>query len=551
MTERTTEYLSWGFCLLWGLLIFIDYWYYHPSYYLSLIYYQYTALTIVLSTVFAGIGYLLLSDNKSKKTLFFANGLGVFCLFLIVSAIIIVMHFYSLGSTVPLSFIEVATYIGKIIVVSACTYLTFAVCYVLGATILDTCLNCSFKGLEDTMIKIAVGIIVLSILLFLLGVFNLLLSPVIWGLFIFILAAFWRKTIYFLKHSLIKRFDYHKELNWVGLSSFFLTLVFIVLIYLQNIRPVPFGFDALALYLNLPNLLYEQQGLVAGFSPYYWSLFITIGYLLVDQIEVVISLSVAGGILSAFALYALGRRWVSVNYALLTVLLFYSLPLVNFQSFRDVKIDLGLLFILLAVVLILVNYLDRLYPTIVEAPIIASKNKKHRQVVKEMNQLNLEVATSKKMPPTFMKEEYQYILLMGLLSGGALGIKLTGLILIFSIVAVLFYLKAGPIGFLTSCLLTFFVILIGGLDVASGLRAYHFETERLQWIILLISVLGIGYIGITRPKSSMQLIKICLVYLFFTSLIYLPWPIKNYSETKVLSFQTFIEGRGHHPTPIK
>ena len=544
MKNHTIDYLSGAFCFLWGFLIFIDYWYYHPRYYQSLINFQYIVLTTVLIAIAGGIGYFLLHYTTKRQELFFVNGAGIFVLFMLLAGIIIPMHFHSLGTNVSLSVVEVFTYLGKISYVLLVSYFVFAVAYVIGAGFLDNLFNFSFQLLEDSLIKIAIGIVFISLILFLLGTFNLLTSPVIWVVFIAILAVFWRKTILFIKLSLWRPIPYKKNLNWMGFLSFYLTLLFVVLIYLQNIRPVPYGFDALALYLNLPKLIYEEQGLVSGFSPYYWSLFVSLGYFLGNKIEIVISLSITGGILSAFTIYAIAKKWVSSNYALFTVLLFYSLPLVNFQSYQDIKTDLGLLFILLSIVLVLINYLTSIYPQE-----YAACNTKE-ELTKPKNR-TIESIEENTILTHVIRQENAYLLLLGLLSGVALGTKLTGIILIFSVVAVLFYLKAGQVGFLTSVLLTFLVILIGNLDVASGLRAYHFGADNLRFIVLGFSLVGIGIMFYKNKKQSFQLVKICTIYVCFSILSYLPWPIKHYKETKALSFETIFEGRKLSPPVIK
>lgn len=544
MNNRITEYLSGIFCFLWGFLIFIDYLYYHPIYYQSLVNFQYIGLISIITLIGGGLGYILLHRGKKKKELFIANGLGIFILFLLLAGIIIPMHFKVLETNMDISVVEVFIYLGKISYVLLISYFVLIVSYVLGAVFLDNLFNFSFHPFEDGIIKIALGIVFISLLMFLLGTLNLLISPLIWGIFISFLVLFWKKTFAFVKISLLQPISYKKDLNWMGFLSFYLTLIFIVLIYLQNIRPAPMGFDALNLYLNLPKIIYEEQGLAPGFAPYYWSLFVSLGYLLVNQIEVVISLSVAGGILSAFAIYAIGKKWLSINYALLTVLLFYSLPLVNFQSYRDIKTDLGLLFILLSIVLVLVNYLTSIYSAEYTISITNESSIKG-------SKLSIEAEERKLLGTYLLGEENVYLLLLGMLSGVALGIKLTALILIFSVVAILFYLQFGQVGFFTSVILIFLAILIGGLDVPSGLRVYHLGTDSLCFIALGLGLIGLGFMFYKNRRKFFHLVKICILYGFFSALTYLPWPIKHYKETKVLSFQTIIKGKGLRPAPIK
>ena len=533
MNKRIIDYGSIAFCLLWTFLILLDYWYYHPSLYSSLVHFQYIGLIGVLSVIGVGIGFLLVKFKKLNS--FLLNGLGALVLFLIVSAIVIVMHFNSLGTDLELSPHEVVNYIGKLLYIVALTYLVFGVCYVLGAAVIDYLLTISFaKGLEDIIIKIGLGIAILSIILFILGAFDLLQPTIVWGILLVSIAIVWKKTLFFLKATLIQTPSSKTSLNWIGFTCFYITLIFVSLIYLQNIRPFPFGFDALALYMNIPKLIWAEQGLVEGFTPYYWSLFVTLGYILTNQIELVFSLSTTGGLLTAIAMYAIARRWLSINNSFITSLLFFSLPLVNFQSFKDVKTDLGLLCILMSIVLVLINYIDYLHPKE-----IANKSKKNK----------IEKSLPKNKLAIFEKREVQYALLLGVLSGLALGIKLTALILIFSVVAIFFYFKVGLVGLITSMIFTFLVVLVGGLDVASGLRPYHFGTNWLRWVVLGLSLIGFGYLAYEHKRRMLNLIMICAVYAFFSGLTYLPWPIKHYQERQVLEFQTIIEGKGQRPVP--
>jgi len=108
--------------------------------------------------------------------------------------------------------------------------------------------------------------------------------------------------------------------------------------------------------------------------------------------------------------------------------------------------------------------------------------------------------------------------------------------LIFSVIAGIVFLKTDQIGFLSSVALFIFVILAGRLDVPSGLRAYHFAASSFMWIALLLVLLGLGYLFFSKRESLVSSIKSVLLYSVFVGLIYLPWPIKNYSETGKLSF---------------
>ena len=127
----------------------------------------------------------------------------------------------------------------------------------------------------------------------------------------------------------------------------------------------------------------------------------------------------------------------------------------------------------------------------------------------------------------------------------ALGTKLTALIFILGVLSVFSFIQAGRIGLLVNFILTFSVILIANLD--TSLRAYHFNTDWLQWGCLILGLIGLGYLVIKQREKFFQLVKTASIYLFFAGILYMPWPLKNYKEVGKITFQTFIEGK---PTGI-
>jgi len=237
-----------------------------------------------------------------------------------------------------------------------------------------------------------------------------------------------------------------------------------------------------------------------------------------------------------------------MNHALMTATLLYSLPLINFQSYRDIKTDLGLLFILLAVVLALIRWLsledESAFRYKVDTIVNPVKNKKGKFKKKKTPETVAKIAESSTgLLGKYLSEKTQLIILVGILSGMAMGIKLTGLIIIFGVLGALAYIKGGPIGFLTAFVFSFAVILLGGLDVTSGLRAYHFSAEKLKLIVPIIGLVGVGYLFIKNRKATFDLMRITTIYGVVALLVYLPWPLKNYQETKRLSIDTFIVGK--------
>lgn len=548
--KRFIHVLSLLFSIAWAIFIVSDYLYFHPTYYLSIIHFNYFDLILFLFVPGLISGLVVTNATvKNYPLTFLHNGLGMLLLLLIICGAIIIPNFDRFPDYIIVSYSDVFTYLGSVLVVITCTYVVYLFCYVLGSFLLHFFFSVRMNSLEEYLVSIALGLIVTCVILFLIASIGVLYNYVLLPIFGLILLLFWKRVYHFILTTLIKPFSKSPKISWLGFICFYLTLSYIGLTFLQNIDPIPSGFDASRLYLNVPKLLVEQHGIVAGKSPYYWSLFISLGHVLFNKIEVVISLSISGGILAALTIYAICRKWLSQDYCLLVVLLFFSLPTVNYLSSGDIKNDLGLLFIQLILLLLLINYFYFPEYKVLNTDSTLKKriSKKYKASQTKASKKKLLTFSKKSLLANRLSLETQYIILLGLFSGGALGIKLTSLLLIFSVVVLLFYKKVGVVGFLTSTTLVFSLILIAGLDVPSGLRAYHLSTDWLRWLTLGSSLVGGIYLFFKYRKKMIQLVGLCVIYGVMIFFLYLPWPLKNYSETKTFTFQTFIKGTEAEP----
>ncbi len=545
MTARLDKILTIGFCFLWALVIFIDYWYYHPSYATAFQYFQYMDSLLIMSVLGGGAFWLINKKREHKIAKHLISGIGIYLLFMLVSAVILWSHYLKISKEM-LGVVEGLTYLGKVSYILLACYFVLVANYALGDLFLAYLFDeeIIIKPSIVRIVKLAIGITLFSLFFTMLAFFDVLKIYTTLPLFLLVLGIRWKTMFAFVKTTLWQPLLRKEALNGIGFASFFFLLIFISLNFLSNVRPFPFGFDALAIYLNVPNLISQQGGLIEGYSPYYWSIFIATGQIIFGQLEIAIALSVGGGILSLFAIYEISRKWVNENFSLLIVLIFYSLPLINYQSFRDIKTDLGLLFILLTAFLVLMEWLS-LYDNKV-----LKKGKKQQQeeviqrneLIENPQKINVDHQIVKKgLLSTFFIPSEQLILLLGLLSGMGLGIKLTSLIFIFAVLSVFSFIKGGKIAFLANFALTVFIVLIAELD--TSLRAYHFGVTSLQWIMGLLGLLGLGYFGFTQRERFISLVKIAFIYLITLSAIYAPWPIKNFQETGKISIQTLIEGK--------
>lgn len=548
MYKQFIHYATLVFSFLWILIIFLDYWYYHqPGYLQAISNFRYLDLSIVLGLVGAGSFFVQKKWSKPGQTSYLFNGLGIVLLFIVITALNVSFHVSKIDNN-PFTAQDITVMIGNIFLILVITYFIVAVCYVIGNFVYSRLFSITFTRLSTILIKTALGIVILCVLLFLLGAVNLLRNVVLWPVLLLIAGLFWRDTLHFFKTTLITPIKIDYQYNWLGFLSLFVILFFLSLTYCSNIRPFPSGFDALAIYMNIPKLISENNGLITGYSPYYWSLFVSLGHILIQKLSLVISLSILGGILSGFAIYEICRKWIDGNYAMFTTMLFFSLPMINFQSYKDIKTDLGLLFMMLIVILVFVRYLEYLYPSFFKLvpltpPKVKTRTKGKKTITKKKEMPKKSEVVNKPILLNYINQEKELIILLGLFSGMVLGIKLTGLILIFSIIGILTYIKTGAIGFLTSSILFVFIILAGGLDVASGLRVYHFGANTMKWITLGMGLIGLGLVWYRQREGFFNSLRLIGIYSVFLALIYIPWPFKNFAETGKLSFSTLTEGK--------
>jgi hypothetical protein len=133
----------------------------------------------------------------------------------------------------------------------------------------------------------------------------------------------------------------------------FLVVSFLVSVALINvIRPMPIGWDDLGVYMNYPRIMALTGSTLTGAGMYTWQLITGSGFLW-DQIAAqAFYVNQLGGILSIIIItsvlsYMLDRK--SARYLLSLPLLlagiYYMMPMTVFQQAKDMKLDPGLMMV--------------------------------------------------------------------------------------------------------------------------------------------------------------------------------------------------------------
>ena len=523
MPNRIIQYILAAFIIVWVCLIFADYWQKHPLYANAISNFYYWDIVVVLTIIGAGAGWLVLK----RKIIVWANGFTIFALMLLLILVTVLMYIpkSNIPPSEPIRAAGIFYFLGKLLLNSAEIVCILTAAYAMGDLSVRLFPSLKLKKNDMPVIKIAIGIMALVFLLFILGAFRLLfwytLLPIVLSAFYFA-----RHTVLdFLKKLALQPVMISKKINAVGFAAFFILLLIVGINYVHTIAPMPSGFDALNFYVNLPNLIWEYHGLVEGFQPYNWSLFMASGKILFGQTEVMLGLSFIGGVLSLFALYRLGKGWlrININYLLAALLAFYITPAVTTQSSHELKIDLGLLFIHSIVILLFLNWL-------------ATRKKE-----------NIFVEGSSPAKQKTETNTLSYLTVIALLLGFSLGIKLTTLFLFFAIVAGIWYVYLGKYGFLMIFAASVFAVLLARLDSTIGMREYHLSAGILTWIMLAISAALLGWFFTRNSVLVLRCLKNSVVFTAIFVLPFLPWVGKNYIETKSMSINSLLNGKQPGP----
>lgn len=501
-------------------------------YHESVIHFQFIRLLIALLAVSLGLTLLNTYHNKHKIKFSFYNGLSMYLLFSFLLFITIGIQLSLLDFVIlPNSLAYLSIWWNLTLVVIGILGFIVLPSYSLGKAIIDRCFY-SISKREQAIVAIALGLVFITFFLFILGSIGLLYQWIVIAVLLLPALIFWRNSLSLLHTVTIRQIEVEHPINAVGITSLVWLLFFIMTSCVQLVRPFPFGFDALSLYMNMASLLHDYKGLVEGFQPYNWSILMAVGYIVFEKTEFALGISQLGTILSLFALFALCRRWLNTNYSLLTLLLFYSLPAVIFQTYKDMKIDMGLLFVTLTIVIIFINWIE--------------------QIVKQESYIpNLsELAQSATAPDTSnvsFWEKHQLIVLSGILAGFALGIKFTALFLIIGVIGGIWYVHSGKAGLATAFLLSFAVVLIARIDDMSGARAYHLSANVMQWVLLLLGVILLVMLLVSKRQQVLQSIRASVLFGSLLLLSFVHWPVKNIVESDQISVRSLLFGKSTGP----
>ena len=489
--------------ILWVLWVFIDFWFKHPLYASA---FSHTFAAIPMAHLIVGVvGYYALTF-QSKRWLSMLVVLGLFFAFLW-SGTLVNLTMYS---SVEYSASSIFWYMVRtVLFIGLLAFVVFS-SYQAGRWLL----NRLFLSKLDLAISvyIAAGLSLHLIFIFLLLLFGLFHTWILAALFALPLILNFKSIVPDLT-SLVQPIK-NSSIGVVGLASILLIMLLDAITFGYTLSPFPIGFDALNYYVNLPKLMAEAGHLLKGYQPYNWSLLQAAGVGIAGRIEPALMFSWLGILLVQGATFEVGRRIMKlpVDLSLLGVVLFSFMPSVMTQASQELKVDLGLTFMILAMLLAGFSLI------------------KHLRSTDGLDKTVVALA-----------------MLVGGLCGVALGIKLTAVIAMLAIVAVLWYDRLGRLAFIGVFLICLGVVFLAQLDSKAGLRFYHASVIWLQFVALVVGLGLLVYASRLRWEVAFKTLIVSLIIGISSVTFFMPWVAKNYFDADKPTFMELINGTSQGP----
>ncbi len=506
------------FCVLWAIFLTLDYLNNSAYFTRAIAYFEYTDLIITLllfTTVFA---YLFAVVKKPAFKIEVKNFRGIYhYLFLLFCMMLIMLFYLSKTDISPHAASGAISFLIKTIVLHGGLVIILLAALSTGTFILNK-FSVKLEAHSFQMVSIAVGFMVITLGLFLLGIGGLLLQWVVIPFILLLVLPGIKIMIPQLKELLFaKRKSFEIHVAAIATYAFVIFMVAINLCFLT--RPFPIGFDSLNLYMNSARLISGYHSLIDGGDAYNWSIMMSLGLVMYKSTAVSLLISVVPGILSILAIYRICIHLkISNNWSLLACALYYSAPIIIWQSHNDSKTDLAVLFITLCGVLLFI-----------------------REENKVLSQSKIKVVEKK----SIIDPELVVWILCGSLMGFAFGIKYISMLSIFAFLVVLFYSHLGKAGAIGMFFLNFAIIF--GLDLT---RFAEFENTdpMLRFVIpLVLSIIAFGFALRGKAAELLPVVKKAALFGAAIGIVFLPWVIKHASENQSFSINSILTGKSALP----
>lgn len=355
----------------------------------------------------------------------------------------------------------------------------------------------------EVLKKLSLGIIHITTILILIGIPGWLDSKIIWGLFGIIWIAYLVQNFKTKFEESLKILKFKIYVGYWGHFSFWILSVFLSVNFLENLRPVPKGYDAMYLYSNLSFLIHDYGSLVKGFGAYNYSLFNSLPLFLFGNAEYSLIINFGFVFLGLLMFIVLARKILGLNQSLLISASLFSIPMLNKMTFMQHKVESMLMFFGL---LLIYHFIEAIQ----------------------------------------IKLDRSKIISIGLIGGFLIGIKFTSIIFILSFFIGIWFLRFKIPGLLFSSFGTLLLLFLLNFDRYSGLDFYH-QKNYWFWVLLVLPTLVLAiYLTVKNRNEFWDLIKNNAIIGFIALTTFSPWMVKNFNESGNFNLTSLIFGKNEN-----
>ncbi len=361
-------------------------------------------------------------------------------------------------------------------------------------------------------LDLVIGLGVYSLFLFVIALLQLFYLPVILILLLFSLLINYKHLWSWFKSSILDS-RVEEVISPIGWALLSVVMIVFSINFLADIIPFPSGFDSRNYYMNITKLIATNNGMVTGFQPYPWQLFMAQGHLLTagkGMLPQLISMSSAFFVCVGLFEICGSYLHLSKSQSYLALALFIITPAIQNHLFIEIKVDLGLLLVQCGM---LIFVLDRLH--------LYSQT---QQIPSPMD-----------------------LILLGFITGYGASIKTLNFYLLFALLVALWSITFRYKGFLATFLLSIAVILIAKFDSVSGMNQYHLSISLVKYLTLIIGTGMLLWIATLQRIKFITAVKQSAIFIAVLFATLSPWFLKNFVESGSLDPNTLI--RGAEPGP--
>ncbi|MEM8584619.1 MAG: hypothetical protein AAGF87_10135 [Bacteroidota bacterium] len=508
--------------LIWSVFIFLDYLAHHPDLSRALVQPPYLGLLVFIALLAGGSSYYAankLKKSKNKSWVLGYRGISAYGLLALFSAILLGAFVLKTGMDDPGLAIRIPYFTILSTVFGVGFLLILTIAYAYGNLWLEPLRN-RYHRADYSLISIALGF---GTLAFLLTIFGLLgggaMTYSAWFFAIAILGWQWKPALAFVKNLVWTKHEFVVQKAWT--PAIIVSLLSVLAInWVGAFKLFPIGYDGGSLYVNLAEITANRGELPAGGQAFAWSVIMSLGETLFFSRTAVILLANGMGFLLLYVLYRLGRHFLSPAYGRLSVLLTASLPYFGFQALVEEKVDFGLSYVLLCLLLLAI-------PRLVE--------KKEEGPIKLFGRFAL--------TPLM----YGFIL-AGWLVGFAFSIKYTSILFVLSLASWGLYKMGGRYAFYGGCALALALVFGGGIYQFGYLQFDSNSQPLLLGAASLVAGISLLWLAFRDQRRLLPLyFRGSVALLAAAAIAFLPWSVKHLSENGSFSLSHLIEGRSAQP----